>query len=550
MFRTDLMAETQHVLDESDFHPLREFAPTPPPSPDMETGKIHQEHHMTVNSIRQDLVEMKYAVRGAVVAKAEEMKRRLQAGEQLPFKEIILCNVGNPHAVQQKPVTFYRQVLACCTYPELCEAPSVPVDVKVRAQEYLEATGGKSIGAYTGSTGLKVVREQIADFIERRDGFPSDPEAIALHTGASEGIKNVIQALIAKKGQSIMIPMPQYPLYSASLTMFGGTSQYYCCNEELDWSVTREELDRSYEEGTQNCKDNVRAIAVINPGNPTGSVLSLEDVKMFITFARDKGIPILADEVYQANVYTEGKKFHSFKKVLRMLQEMDDSYKAVQLISFHSASKGILGECGLRGGYTEFVGIPDDVFEMFVKVASTSLSSSTLGQICCGLMVKPPEKGQPSYDLFDKEANVIFNGMKKRAKLLTQGLNAIPGITCREIEGAMYAFAKLDIPEKAVKHAAQQKMAADEFWCLELVEKTGIVCVPGSGFGQEPGTFHFRLTILPPMNILENMLAMLKTFQMNFQKTWSSNPSPTRKSAKHHSTWTSGPSPVALSSKL
>jgi alanine transaminase len=505
---------------------------------------------MTVNSIRQDLVEMKYAVRGAVVAKAEEMKKRLQAGEKLPFKEIILCNIGNPHAVQQKPVTFYRQVLACCTYPELCEDSSVPVDVKVRAQEYLGATSGKSVGAYTGSTGLKVVREQIAAFIERRDGFPSDSESIALHTGASEGIKNVIQALIAKEGQSIMIPMPQYPLYSASLTMFGGTSQYYCCNEKLDWTVNREELDRSYEEGIRQASDNVRAIAVINPGNPTGSVLSLEDVEMFITFARDKGIPILADEVYQANVYAEGKEFHSFKKVLRMLQEKDDTYKAVQLMSFHSVSKGSLGECGLRGGYTEFVGIPDDVVQTFVKMASTSLSSGTLGQICCGLMAKSPEKGEPSYELFDKETKVIFNGMKERAKLLTQGLNAIPGITCREIEGAMYAFAKLDIPEKAVKHAAQQKISADEFWCLELVEKTGIVCVAGSGFGQEPGTFHFRLTILPPMKMLENMLAMLKEFHMNFQKTWSSDSSTTSESAKHQSTLSSGPSPVALSSKL
>lgn len=505
---------------------------------------------MTVDSIRQDLVEMKYAVRGAVVAKAEEMKKKLTAGVQLPFKEIILCNVGNPHAVQQKPVTFYRQVLACCTYPELCQDSSMPADVKARAQEYLEATSGSSIGAYTGSTGLPTVRKQIAAFIERRDGFPSDPEAIALHTGASEGIKNVIQALIAKKGQSIMIPMPQYPLYSASLTMFGGTAQYYCCNEELDWSVTREELDRSYEEGTQKCKDDVRAIAVINPGNPTGSVLSLEDIKMFITFARDKGIPILADEVYQANIYGEGKKFHSFKKVLCMLQEQDDSYKAVQLMSFHSTSKGILGECGLRGGYTEFVGIPDDVLEMFVKVASTSLSSGTIGQICCGLMAKSPEKGEPSYELFDKETKVIFNGMNERAKMLTQGLNAIPGITCREIQGAMYAFAKVDIPEKAIKHAAQQKMAADEFYCLELVEKTGIVCVPGSGFGQQPGTFHFRLTILPPVKMLQKMLVMLKEFQMNFQATWSSDLSPARKSVKHHSIWSSAPSPVAVSAKL
>merc|ERR1719160_1604914 len=164
----DHMPETQHVVDH--------YNPAHMPETNQvqnsailrrgQTGKFHQEHHMTLSNVRQDLVEMKYAVRGAVVAKAEEMKRRLQAGEQLPFKEIILCNVGNPHAVQQKPVTFYRQVLACCTHPELCEDSSMPVDVKARAQEYLAATSGNSIGAYTSSTGLKAVRKQIAAFIE------------------------------------------------------------------------------------------------------------------------------------------------------------------------------------------------------------------------------------------------------------------------------------------------------------------------------------------------------------------------------------------------
>lgn len=547
--------------------------------------------------MRQELVEMKYAVRGSVVAKADEMKKKLAAGEKLPFKEIIPCNIGNPHAVRQKPITFYRNVLACCACPALCEASSsgvgnlkegskvqaksegewypakvlaisaskkrakapvkvhytgfdadydewksvndlkskalpqknpassamsgvMPEDVQARAREYLKATGGNGIGAYTGSTGLKFVREQIAAFIEQRDGFPADPETIELHTGASEGVKRVIQALIGKNNDSLMIPKPQYPLYSASLTMFGGSTQYYICKEEFDWSVTPEELERSYNEAKDGKRD-VRAIAVINPGNPTGSVLSLDDVKMFITFARDKDIPILADEVYQANVYAEGKEFHSFKKALRMLQKEDSSYSDVQLMSFHSTSKGIIGECGLRGGYTEFIGIPDDVMSIFVKVASTSLSSNTLGQICCGLMVTPPTKGQPSYKLFEKETKAIFNGLKERARLLTEGLEAIPGITSREIQGAMYAFAKVEIPERAVKHAVEQELAADEFWCLELVEKAGIVCVPGSGFGQEPGTFHFRITILPPMKMLKEMIVLLKEFQTNFLSTWS-----------------------------
>lgn len=564
------------------------------------TASAPMSRPMTVSNLDQHLVEMKYAVRGAVVAKSAELQKKLDAGEKLPFERLILCNIGNPHAVQQKPITFYRQVAACCACPALCEGPEdalaglakgtrlqamaddgvyyaadvvavsrkkgakapvkvnyvgydrqydewkplnelrskkipkgagrgkssgpgmsdvMPEDVKRRAREYLAATGGNGIGAYTGSTGLKLVRDQIAAFIERRDGFPADPEAIELHTGASEGVKRVIQALIAKEEDVVMIPKPQYPLYSAALTMFGGKAQYYECAEELDWTVTEEELERSYKEGCEGNHD-VKAIAVINPGNPTGNVLSLENVKMFIKFGRDKNVPILADEVYQVNVYDDTKEFHSFKKVLRMMQKEDKSYDKVQLMSFHSTSKGIIGECGLRGGYTEFVGMSNEVMALFVKVASTSLSSNTLGQIMCGLMVTPPKKGEASDALFQRETKAIFSGMKQRAAMLSEGLNAIPGISTRQIQGAMYAFAKVEVPEKAAAQASSRGMAGDEFWCLELVEKTGIVCVPGSGFGQKEGTFHFRITILPPAPMLTDMLKRLGEFQESFLKEW------------------------------
>lgn len=489
---------------------------------------------MTITTLDQNLVKMKYAVRGAVVAKSAEMQQRLDAGEELPFKEIIPCNIGNPHAVRQKPITFYRQVAACCACPALCEGPEdalalvcagprmsdvMPEDVKKRAREYLTAMGGNGIGAYTGSTGLKLVRQQIASFIERRDGFPADPEAIELHAGASAGVKRVIQALVSSPTDVIMIPRPQYPLYSAALTMFGGLAQYYECEEELDWSVTRKELDRSFSVASKD-GNQVKAIAIINPGNPTGNVLSLEDVKMFITFARDKSLPILADEVYQINIYDDNRQFHSFKKIVRMLQKEDSSYNSVQLMSFHSTSKGIIGECGFRGGYTEFVGMSERVMGLFSKVASTSLSSNTLGQVMCGLMVTPPKEGEPSYTTFQKETEAIFGGLKERAAMLTEGLNAIPGISTRQIQGAMYAFARVELPQRALEHAESEGMEGDQFWCMELVEKTGIVCVPGSGFGQKEGTSHFRITILPPTPMLKDMLRRLGEFQEKFTKEW------------------------------
>merc|ERR1712232_586197 len=141
-----------------------------------------------------------------------------------------------------------------------------------------------------------------------------------------------------------------------------------------------------------------------------------------------------------------------------------------------------------------------------------------MGQIFCGLMVNPPRKGDPSYKTFTREHAQIRDGLRRRAQQLQDGLNNIRGISCQIIEGAMYGFPSLDMPTKAVEKAASMKMPADEYWCLRLVEETGIVCVPGSGFGQKEGTYHFRITILPPDDMLKDMLVRMKAFHAAFQK--------------------------------
>jgi len=453
--------------------------------------------HELNRALNRQLVEMKYAVRGQVVMKAGEVMRRINDGEDLGFKELIPCNIGNPQAVKQRPITFGRQVIACCACPSLMEfegeKQTMPTDVIARAREYIADTSGNSVGCYTDSNGLKLCRKQIADFIELRDGFPCDPDSLQLTTGASESVKRVIQALITKSTDGMMVPCPQYPLYSAALTMSGGRLCYYNLDETKNWVTTREELERAYAEAQENGTE-LRAIVVINPGNPSGSVLSHSDVKMIICFARDKGLIVLADEVYQENVYADGKQFHSFKKVLREMQRDhpgEKGFSEERLISFHSVSKGVLGECGFRGGYMEIVGLLESSQAVLSKVACTSLSSNTMGHIMCGLMVAPPKEGDPSFALYKQERDGIFDGLKRRATMLQDGLNAIPGISCQKIEGAMYGFPKIVLPAKAVEKAKEVGCEADEYWCTRLVEETGIVCVPGSGFGQEAGTFHF-----------------------------------------------------------
>jgi alanine transaminase len=182
----------------------------------------------------------------------------------------------------------------------------------------------------------------------------------------------------------------------------------------------------------------------------------------------------------------------------------------------YSVSKGFLGECGLRGGYYELLGIPNDVKMELYKLASLSLCSNLIGQVTVGLMVNPPSPGDVSYDTYVSERDGILSSMSRRATLLAQALNKLEGVSCNEIEGAMYAFPTITIPPKAIEAARLCGDNPDTFYCLRLVEQTGIVLVPGSGFGQVDGTFHFRATILPPESEMDDVVNLLSKFHAAF----------------------------------
>ena len=201
----------------------------------------------------------------------------------------------------------------------------------------------------------------------------------------------------------------------------------------------------------------------------------------------------MADEVYQTNVYAEHAEFVSAKKVA-----MDCNLKHLQLVSFHSTSKGLVGECGRRGGYMELHHIDPYVQSQLYKLASADLCSGVVGQILTSLMGRPPPPGSDSYELYQHETNTIFNGLKERAEKLVTGLNLIPGISCVPAEGAMYAFPMVSVPPKAVEAAKELGTTPDNLYALSLLEMTGICVVPASGFGQKKGRVGFRTTFLHP----------------------------------------------------
>jgi len=403
--------------------------------------------------------------------------------------------------------------LADC--PWLLEDPAAETLFKAdslrRARELLQYTTGGT-GAYSHSQGILAVRKTVAKFIEERDGHYSDPGDIFLTNGASTAIQMVLTSLINTNRDAILVPVPQYPIYSALIELLRGKEVGYDLDEENHWALSvdalQKQVDKAREQGL-----NPKAMVIINPGNPTGNTLSYDNIKEIIEFCRREHLMLLADEVYQENVYAEDRPFVSAKRVLR---DLGPDYDDFEMASFHSTSKGIFGECGRRGGYMELVGINPDVQSQMYKLASSGLCSCLDGQIAVDLMLNPPKEGDESFPEWNQQREEIFGGLQRKSKMLHEVLNSIPGVSCQPLEGAMYAFPKIDMPAKALKEAANCGIPPDVFYALSLLEETGICAVPGSGFGQQAGTWHIRLTFLPEEGKLQAAMERFREHHLRF----------------------------------
>jgi len=191
-----------------------------------------------------------------------------------------------------------------------------PDDAVARADKYLSRIPGGT-GAYSHSQGVHVVREEVAEFVDARDGQMQgtcDPDRIFLTDGASPAVQMMLRAMISGPEDGIMIPIPQYPLYSAAIALCGGTQVPYYLDEASNWGTPVHELESAYDKAKATGVT-PRAVAVINPGNPTGGVLPRDGIAEIIDFCRRRELVVLADEVYQENVWAQGMEFHSFRQV-------------------------------------------------------------------------------------------------------------------------------------------------------------------------------------------------------------------------------------------
>ncbi|CAH3174539.1 unnamed protein product [Porites lobata] len=363
------------------------------------------------------------------------IKKQIEVIESLPF--------------------LYITFLACLLCPSLLEEPSYPQDIKEKARRILEATEQFSIGSYTDTSGLRIVREHVARFITKRDGYTADPDSIILTSGGASGIKIALDALSTgyfcsdEDRAGLMTPIPcffHYPTWIKRLNLY--QIPYYL-DEDNDWALDIHELQRALNESKPHCRP--RGLVLINPGNPTGQVLSYDNIKEVIKFCAREKLVLFADEVYQETVFTNEVQFHSCKKVLR---DLGPEYNKFQLMSINSASKGFYGECGLRGAYIELVGFSKEVLFQVKRYCSPPCTvPSSIAQAAVSAICNPPQPGDESYETFIKEKMAILDSYQRKAKITTKMLNSLKDVSCNPVTGSLYAFPKVILPQKAVEEA-------------------------------------------------------------------------------------------------
>ncbi|XP_046969031.1 alanine aminotransferase 2-like isoform X2 [Vanessa cardui] len=434
------------------------------------------EQCLTEKTVNQNLLSIQYAVRGPVLERAVQIEKELEKGVSKPFKRVVRANIGDAHALGQKPFTFIRQVLALVACPELMTSPSIPEDVKERVKEILEDCIKGSAGAYSPSGGLSLVRRRVAQYLHERDGVSAASEHVYLGAGASDLVKTVLSLFVHDvdgKPPSVMIPIPQYPLFSGTISELGLRQANYYLDEENSWALMIQELERCWREASVD--SHVRALVVINPGNPTGQVM----------------------------------------------HEMGAPYSSMELASFSTSSKGWAAECGLRAGYVELPRLAPRVRAAFEASRALQQCPSVLGQCALDCIMRPPRAGEASFPRWSRERAAVRRALAERANAAARALGAIPGYSCNPIDGAVFAFPRVELPARAQIAAAELNVSADEFYCLRLLEETGICVVPGSGFGQLPGTFHFRTTILHQREEFEHMMESFRRFHIDFLRKYS-----------------------------
>ncbi|XP_072911366.1 alanine aminotransferase 2-like isoform X2 [Hemitrygon akajei] len=451
-----------------------------------------------------------------LLRRGAEIRSQIQQGLKMPFAEVLELHTGDVQAMGQKPITFLRQVSAACTYTPLLKDPNLPSDVKQRARSILASCPYNSIGCYGEPAGIRMVRNSVANYLQRRDGgIPADPENIFLFNGTLRAFALIYSFLMMKgnsKRMGILVPAPSSPDGWRFITLLDGVALPYQLDEESGWMVRSEELRRVLKEGCGSCCP--MALCVVNPGSLTGHVMDRACMERIIRFAASERLLLLAEEGHPEDVYSGNLQLLSYKKVLH---EMGPEFSSVvEFISFNSVSRGHIGESGVRGCFVEVLNMDPAVQYYFRQMVGTFVSCSLPSQIAMEVATNPPDPGDPSYPLFQAEKQESVTKLSAKSQLTEEMLNRIPGVHCTPIRSGIYAFPRIELPARAREVSAALGQPPDVFYCLRLLQDTGYMLGPGEEFGQKDGTAHFRMTFALPIEELTLALEKIADFHQRF----------------------------------
>ncbi|MCF7815371.1 MAG: aminotransferase class I/II-fold pyridoxal phosphate-dependent enzyme [Candidatus Cloacimonetes bacterium] len=412
--------------------------------------------------------QVTYAIRDIVV-KAKKLEKK--------GHKILYLNIGDPPVYDFETPRYLRE----------------NVSEKILASD---TESEVNVSTYCDSMGIEEARKAVAkDAVERKGIENVTADDVVISSGASESITLAIAALI-DPGDNIMTPSPGYPLYSGQIPAYHGELNPYYLNEEKGWQIDFDELEK-------RVNDRTRAIVVINPNNPTGANYNKESILNILEFARKHNLVVFADEIYDKLLFDDNKHI-----------SIASLSKDVPVITFGGLSKNYIMP-GWRVGWAIFhdpVNVMSEYREAINKLLRARLCSPHPQQH----MIAPALKGD------DKHLETVLKKTQRRRDISYEMLNDIPGISCVKPGGAFYAFPKIQLPPNV----------DDEEFVLELLEETGVLVVFGSGFGEKPGTNHFRVVFLPDEDTLKKAYKRLADFTKKFYKKHDFQPEPVLESEK------------------
>ena len=397
----------------------------------------------------QKLANVCYDIRGPVLARARQMEEEGQ--------RIIKLNIGNP-----APFGF--------------EAPE---EIQQDVIYNLPNASG-----YSDSKGLFAARKAIMHYTQSKNIRGVGLEDIYIGNGASELIVLAMQGLL-NNGDEVLVPSPDYPLWTAAVSLSGGKARHYICDESNGWIPDLADIRSKINERT-------RAIVIINPNNPTGALYPDDLLKEFVEIARQHHLIIYSDEIYDKVLY-DGNTHTAIASLA------DD----VLFVTFNGLSKNYRA-CGYRAGWMIVSGdktLAQDYLEGLNILASMRLCSNVPGQYA----IQTALGGHQSIEELVAEGGRL----RRQRDLAYDMLTAIPGVTCAKPKAALYLFPRLDPKMYPIRN--------DQQFVLELLEEEKVLVVQGTGFNWiDPN--HFRVVFLPNSDDLRDAISRIERFLGNYRK--------------------------------